>query len=42
VKASTTNPVWLQMELKDRVKGEYEFRIARNGTRIATKEMAVY
>jgi hypothetical protein len=36
---STTNLIRLQSDLKDHIKGEYEFRNARNGTRIITKEM---
>jgi hypothetical protein len=36
---STTNPIRLQSDLKVNVKGEYEFRNTRNGTRIVTKEM---
>jgi hypothetical protein len=39
---STTNLIRLQSELKDHVKGEYEFRNTPNGTRTITKEMADY
>jgi hypothetical protein len=39
---STSNLIRLQRGLKDHVKGEYEFRNTRNGTRIITKEMADY
>jgi hypothetical protein len=39
---STTNPIRLQSDLKDQVKGEYEFPNTWNGTRIMTKEMADY
>jgi hypothetical protein len=34
VMTSTTNFIRLQSDLKEHVKGEYEFRITRNGTRI--------
>jgi hypothetical protein len=40
--ASTTNLIRLQSDVKDHVKGEYEFRNIRNGTRIISKEMADY
>jgi hypothetical protein len=36
------NLIRLQSDLKDRVKGEYEFRNVRNGTHIITKELADY
>jgi hemin uptake protein HemP len=39
VMTSTTNLIRLQGDLKEHVKGEYEFRNTRNGTRIITKEM---
>jgi hypothetical protein len=39
---STTNLTGLQSNLKDSVKGQYEFRNTRNGTCIITKEMADY
>jgi hypothetical protein len=42
IMTSTTNFIRLQSDLKDFVKGEYEFRNTRNGTRIITKEMADY
>jgi hypothetical protein len=35
---STTNLIQLRSDLKEHVKGEYEFRNTRNGTRIITKE----
>jgi hypothetical protein len=38
----TTNLIGAQRDLKGHVKGEYEFRNIRNGTRILTKEMAGY
>jgi hypothetical protein len=42
VMTSTTNLIRLQSDLEDHIKGEYEFRNTRNGTRIITKEMADY
>jgi hypothetical protein len=39
---STTNFIRLQSDLKDHVKGEYQFRITRYVTRIITNEMADY
>jgi hypothetical protein len=42
VMISTTNLIRLQRDLKEYVKGEYEFRNTRNGTRITTKEMVDY
>jgi hypothetical protein len=39
---STTNLIQLQSDLKEHVKGEYEFRNTGNGTRIIKKEMADY
>jgi hypothetical protein len=39
---STRKRIQLQSDLKEHVKGEYEFRNTRNGTRIITKEMADY
>jgi hypothetical protein len=39
---SVTNLIQLQSDLKDHVKGEYEFRNTRNGTCIITKEMVDY
>jgi hypothetical protein len=39
---STTNLILLQTNLKQHVKGEYEFRNTRTGTRIITKEMPDY
>jgi hypothetical protein len=42
VMTSTTNLIRLQSDLKEHVKGEYEFRNTRNGTRIIAKEMAGY
>jgi hypothetical protein len=42
VMTSTTNIARLQSNLKEHVKGEYEFRNTRNGTRIVTKEMEGY
>jgi hypothetical protein len=42
VMTSTTNLIHLQSDLKELVKGAYEFRNTRNGTRIITKEMADY
>jgi hypothetical protein len=39
---STTNPIRLQRDLQDHVNGDYEFRNARNGTRIITNEMTDY
>jgi hypothetical protein len=42
VMTSTTNLIWLQNDLKEHIKGEYEFRNTRNGTRIITKEMVDY
>jgi hypothetical protein len=38
----TTNLIGLQRDLKEHVKGEYEFRNTRNGTHIITKEMVNY
>jgi hypothetical protein len=40
VMTSTTNLIRLQSDPKEHVKGVYEFRNTRNGTRIITKEMA--
>jgi hypothetical protein len=34
---STTNLIRLQRDLKSHVKGQYEFRNTRNGTRVITK-----
>jgi hypothetical protein len=42
VTISTTNLIRLQSDFKEHVKGEYEFRNTRNGTRIIKKEMADY
>jgi hypothetical protein len=42
VMTSTTNLIRLQSDLKDHVKGQYEFRNTRNETRIVTKEIADY
>jgi hypothetical protein len=39
---SATSLIRLQSDLKEHVKGEYEFRNTRNGTRFITKEMAEY
>jgi hypothetical protein len=39
---STTNLIQLQSDLKEHVKGKYEFRNKRNGTRIIKTEMADY
>jgi hypothetical protein len=39
---STANPIRLQSDLKEHVKGEYEHRNTRNGTRIITEEMSDY
>jgi hypothetical protein len=39
---SATSLIRLQSDLKEHVKGEYEFRNTRNGTRFITKEMADY
>jgi hypothetical protein len=39
---STTNLIQLHSDLKEHVKGEYEFRNSRNGTRIITEEIADY
>jgi hypothetical protein len=39
---STTNVIRLQSDLKDHVKGEYEFRNTRHGTSIITNEVADY
>jgi hypothetical protein len=36
---STTNLTRIKSDLKENVKGEYEFRNTRNGTRIIAKEM---
>jgi hypothetical protein len=38
VMTSTTNLIQLQSDLKEHVKGEYEFQNTRNGTRVITKE----
>jgi hypothetical protein len=35
---STTNLIRIKSDLKDRVKGEYEFRNIRNGTSIISKK----
>jgi hypothetical protein len=37
---STANFIRLQNDLKEHVKGEYEFQNTQNGNRIATKEIA--
>jgi hypothetical protein len=37
VLTSTTNLIRLQSDLKEHVKGEYEFWNTQNGTRIITK-----
>jgi hypothetical protein len=42
VMTSTTNLIQLQSNLKEHVKGEYEFRNTQNGTCIIAKEMADY
>jgi hypothetical protein len=42
IMTSTTNLIRHQSDLKYHVKGEYELRNIRNGTRIITKEMAGY
>jgi hypothetical protein len=42
VMTSTRNLIRLQSDVKDHVKGEYEFRNTRNGTRNIIKEMADY
>jgi hypothetical protein len=39
---SILNLIQLQKQLKGLVKGSFEFRNTRNGTRIVTKEMADY
>jgi hypothetical protein len=39
VMTSATHLIRLQRDLKERVKGEYEFRNTQNGTRIITKEV---
>jgi hypothetical protein len=39
---SITNLIRPQSDLNGHVKGEYEFRNTRNGTRIKTKEMTDY
>jgi hypothetical protein len=39
---STTSFFRIQSDLKDHVKGQYEFRNTRNGTSIITKEMVDY
>jgi hypothetical protein len=36
---STTNLIQLQSDLKEHVRGKYQFRSTYNGTRIITKEM---
>jgi hypothetical protein len=40
--SSTTNFIWLQGDLKELVKREYEFRNTRNGTRTIRKELEDY
>jgi hypothetical protein len=42
VMTSITNLIRLQSDLNAHIKGEYEFRNTRNGTRKITKEMAHY
>jgi hypothetical protein len=42
VMTSATNLINLQNSLKGVVKGNYEFRSTRNGTRVVTREMADY
>jgi hypothetical protein len=42
VMTSTTILIQLQSDLKDHIKGQYEFRNTRYGTRIMTKEMTDY
>jgi hypothetical protein len=42
VMISTTNLIRIQSDLKERVKGEHDFRNKRNGTRIIIKETADY
>jgi uncharacterized protein with WD repeat len=37
---SSTNLIQLQKQLKSVVKGDFEFRSTRNGTRVVTKGMA--
>jgi hypothetical protein len=39
---STTNLIRLKSDLKDHIKGEYEFQYTQNGTHIITKEMVDY
>jgi hypothetical protein len=39
---STAKLIRLQSDLKEQVRGEYEFRNTQNGTRIITNEMADY
>jgi hypothetical protein len=39
---STTNIIRLQSDLKEHIKGEYEFKNSQYGTRIIIKEMAEY
>jgi hypothetical protein len=39
---STTNLIRFQSDLKEYVKGQYEFRITGNGTRMKTREMMDY
>jgi hypothetical protein len=38
----TVNVIHLQKKLKDLVKGSFEFRNSRNGTRVVTREMLDY
>jgi hypothetical protein len=42
VMTSTTNFIRLQSDLKDHVKGQYQFQNTRNRTCIITKEMVDY
>jgi hypothetical protein len=42
VLTASTNLVHLQNEIKGLVKGSFEFRSTRNGTRVVTREMADY
>jgi hypothetical protein len=42
VLTASTNLMHLQKELKGLVKGNFEFRNTRNGTRVVTREMADY
>jgi hypothetical protein len=42
VMTSTSNLIRLQSDLKEHVKGDYEFRNTQNGTRNITKEIAEY